>query len=138
MKIDLDKCAELDMGELKKTLREIFQIRSETGTHYCYMGQDGKLYLEDEYCEITLYRIYEIKKDNGIFLVIELGVTDIGIIRGHTPEQDICVAGFEGKAIITEIEAQEFLILKIKQHFKRKDVDLEHIEKCLREALLPN
>jgi hypothetical protein len=136
MEINLYRCAELDMNKIKKTASKIFQVNSDDGKHCCYIDSEGRVYIENVYCEIEQYFIFEIGIENGVFYVIELNITDVCIINELSPDVNFYIAGLNGIAVSTELEAIEFLISKIKQFFEQRKINTEGMEECLRAALL--
>ena len=136
MKINLDRCTYLDMNEIKKTASKIFQVKSDNSKHCCYIDSEGRVYIENIYWETEQYLIFEIGSDNGVFYVIELSITDVGISQEYAPNVNFHIAGLDGIAVTTELEATEFLISKIKQFFEHRKINTEGMEECLRAALL--
>jgi hypothetical protein len=138
MKINLKKCTELDADELREKTRKIFQASSAHGRHYCYVDSEGRVYVKNAYSEVDKYLIFEIGSEMGVFYVIELGISDIGIARGHIPEVNLYIAGSGGILTVTKSEAIEFLISKVTRFFEHEKIDADGTTDLLREALLPD
>jgi hypothetical protein len=94
------------------------------------------VYVKNAYSAVEKYLIFEIGSEMGVFYVIELGISDIGIIHGHTPEIDIHIAAdIGGMVAVTRSEAIEFLISKVTHFFEHKEIDADGITDLLRKAL---